>query len=171
MAIGAFVVHQSSSRIVSCNVLTISDTRSVKEDKSGEFILKTLENAGHRILQRELIPDELISIQNSIQKTLSKKESECILITGGTGISIRDVTIEAILPFIEKKLDGFGEIFRALSFKEIGPHAILSRALAGTTKEGILIFALPGSTQAVSLAMKELILPVLSHAVNLSHQP
>ena len=160
---------------VACVVITVSDTRTADDDTSGVLIRDRLSRAGHSILAHEIIPDEIRGIVDRLEAHCADKECQCIMLTGGTGISPRDVTYEAVAGFIEKRLDGFGELFRMLSFQEIGAKAILSRAIAGT-KGGTLIFAMPGSTAAVQLAMNRLILPTLVHAAallssSLSHHP
>jgi len=162
--------HFKDEKPVCCFILTVSDSRTLEKDESGHFIIRSLEKGGHRILGRNLVSDEKKYIEKTIQNILTEKNLECIIVTGGTGIAPRDITCEAVTPFINKTLDGFGEIFRYLSFKEMGANAILSRALAGTTKEGVLLFVLPGSKKAVTLAMNELILPVLPHAVSLARK-
>lgn len=126
------------------------------------MIVALLESAGHRIVGRQIIPDDSKRIRSHVL-SLCVPQCDVIILTGGTGIAPRDVTYEAIEPVIEKRLDGFAELFRSLSFEEIGPAAMLSRALAGTCGK-TLIISLPGSPKAVQLAMDRLILPVLSHA-------
>jgi len=162
--------HFGNEKPIGCFVLSVSDTRTLNQDESGNLIIQSLEKVGHRILGRNLVADEKKHIEEAIQHILAEKKLECIIVTGGTGITPRDITCEAVTPFLNKTLDGFGELFRYLSFKEMGANAILSRALAGTTKEGVLLFVLPGSKKAVTLAMNELILPVLPHAVSLARK-
>ena len=148
-----------------CAVVTVSDTRTRETDKSGSLIVERLTAAGHTIAGYEILPDSPEHIRRHVED-LCVKRCDAIILTGGTGIAARDTTYEAILPLIEKKLDGFAELFRMLSFEEIGPTAMLSRALAGTRGKTIL-FSLPGSPNAVQLAMDRLILPVLAHAIGL----
>jgi molybdenum cofactor biosynthesis protein B len=154
------------SRSISCVILTITDTRTVETDTSGSSIRTRLEQAGHRVLLHEIIPDELEQIAERIQAHCANPNCQCILLTGGTGIAPRDNTFEAVAGVLEKRLDGFGELFRMLSFQEIGPRAMLSRAISGT-RSRTLIYSMPGSTGAVQLAMEKLILPTLTHAVAL----
>ena len=154
-----------SKRVISavCAVVTVSDTRTRETDKGGPLIVERLKSAGHNVVGYEIIPDDPVQIRQQVD-ALCARGCEAIVLTGGTGIAARDTTYEALLPLIEKRLDGFAELFRRLSFDEIGPKAILSRALAGTCGH-TLIFSLPGSPKAVELAMDRLILPVLPHGV------
>jgi molybdenum cofactor biosynthesis protein B len=146
-----------------CGVVTVSDTRTRETDKGGTLIVERLKSAGHNIVGYEIVPDDPDLIRRHVEG-LCARGCDAVVLTGGTGIAPRDNTYEALLPLIEKKLDGFPELFRMLSFEEIGPLAMLSRALAGTRGKTIL-FSLPGSPKAVQLAMDRLILPVLPHAV------
>ena len=148
---------------VSTFVVTCSDTRTVETDESGKAILRLLEGAGHPIAGRRLIRDDA----NAIRQVLDEAQqtgARAVIFTGGTGIARRDCTIETLRPLFEKELPGFGELFRALSFQEIGSAAMMSRATAGTLK-GMIVFALPGSANAMQLAVSRLILPELGHAV------
>ena len=148
-----------------CAVVTISDTRTRETDKGGPLIVDRLRTAGHTINNYEILPDNPTRIARHVTE-LCDSGCDAVLLTGGTGIAPRDSTYEALLPLIDKRLDGFAELFRMLSFEEIGPSAMLSRALAGTRGK-TLIFSLPGSPNAVQLAIDRLILPVLPHAVAL----
>ncbi len=151
-------------------VITVSDTRTLETDKSGECMVHMLEQYNHRVVQREIVKDEKLLIYESIERGLSNDQVQAILLNGGTGISPRDVTIEVVRPFLEKELVGFGEIFRFLSYSEdIGSAAILSRAIAGVVK-GKVIFSVPGSTAAVKLAMEKLILPEVCHILKELHK-
>jgi molybdenum cofactor biosynthesis protein B len=124
-----------------------------------------LTNAGHKVAAHDILPDDLLEIRRHVE-ALCSKGLDAIITTGGTGIAARDQTPEALLPLLEKRLDGFAELFRWLSVQEVGPVATLSRAFAGTWAKTI-IFSLPGSPKAVRLAMEKLILPILPHAVAL----
>jgi molybdenum cofactor biosynthesis protein B len=124
------------------------------------------EEAGHRVLDQRLVPDEPETLREAILALCSLPGCQAVLITGGTGLAPRDGTCEVVGSLLDKRLDGFGELFRSLSFAEIGPRAMLSRALAGS-RRGVFVAALPGSTGAVSLAMRELLLPVLGHVAGL----
>lgn len=158
--------HKQHKHFVNCMVITISDTRTAKTDKSGNLMVTLLEGSGHQIEKKEIIPDESAAIKEITSSGLENPEIDIILINGGTGIAYRDVTIETIQPMFEKEITGFGELFRMLSFQEdIGSAAILSRAIAGVSKN-TAVFATPGSSGAVKLAMERLILPELSHIVH-----
>jgi molybdenum cofactor biosynthesis protein B len=145
-------------------VLTISDTRTDATDTGGRAVAELLQAAGHTIAGRQIVADEPAEVRAVIRQQIDARAAQVIITTGGTGISRRDSTYEAISAMIEKRLDGFGELFRMLSYQEIGSAAMLSRAVAGTA-DGRLIFALPGSQNAVRLAMTKLILPELGHLV------
>lgn len=150
----------SKDRPVSCAVVTVSDTRTEKDDKSGKLIKSILAEAGHAIVDYRIVPDEYDLIIQIVSKL--SEEAEVILLTGGTGIARRDGTFEAVSSLLQKTLPGFGEIFRVLSYDDIGPAAMLSRATAGVFN-GTLVFSMPGSSGAVKLAMEKLIAPELSH--------
>ena len=145
---------------VRCAVLTISDTRALETDLSGRAIVELLEGAGHVVAKRQILRDEPMEVHEAVVAQLGGVEA--IITTGGTGITSRDSTFEAIAGLLEKRLDGFGELFRALSYQEIGSAAMLSRATAGIAR-GTAIFILPGAENAVRLGMTKLILPELGH--------
>jgi molybdopterin adenylyltransferase len=145
---------------VRCSVLTISDTRTAETDTSGRAIVELLEAAGHRVDKRAIIRDEPRDVRQRVEAQLGVVE--VIVTTGGTGITSRDSTYEALERLIEKRLDGFGELFRALSYQEIGSAAMLTRATAGVARR-TAIFMLPGSEHAVRLALTKLIVPELGH--------
>ena len=151
-------------------VITVSTSRTRDTDGSGKAILSLLEGENIPVLHYSLVKDDIVMIRRELHAVLD--DCNCIIINGGTGISPDDCTIEAVVPVLDKIIDGFGEIFRQKSYADIGTAAILSRALAGTCGERI-IFCLPGSTPAVTLAMKEIILPELrplvSHAKRRDH--
>ncbi|PZV08739.1 MAG: molybdenum cofactor biosynthesis protein [Leptolyngbya sp.] len=151
-------------RPVRCAVVTVSDTRTVESDLSGQLLQTLLAEAGHQVSDYRIVPDEPQQICPLCQSLAA--QVDCIILTGGTGIAPRDTTYDAIAALLEKTLPGFGEIFRQLSFQEIGSRAIGSRAVAGVY-QSTLIFSLPGSSKAVTLAMEALILPELSHLVSL----
>ena len=142
-------------------VVTVSDTRSEESDRGGEHLADLAQSAGHAVTSRRLVRDEPAAVSEAIAQGLAG-EADAVLVTGGTGVSPRDVTFEAAVPLFEKELPGFGEIFRALSYAEIGPAAMLSRAAAGVAR-GKAVFLLPGSPAALGLAMEKLILPELGH--------
>jgi molybdenum cofactor biosynthesis protein B len=149
---------------VSCFIVTSSDTRTPDTDESGRTIRELLEAHGHKVVGYALIKDEREPLLEVLEQRAPSAGARAILITGGTGIGRRDVTVETLASRLEKRLDGFGELFRALSFEEIGSAAMMSRAVAGTFR-GMIVFAMPGSTKAVKLALSRLILPELGHAI------
>ncbi len=149
---------------VSCFVLTVSDTRTEETDTSGRAICELVTAAGHEIAGRTIVKDEPAEVIRVVSDQLSKAGVEIIITTGGTGLTSRDSTYEVISELIEKRLDGFGELFRMLSYHDIGPAAMLSRAVAGTAR-GKVVVALPGSEGAVRLALTKLLIPELGHLV------
>ena len=149
---------------IRCHVITVSDTRTEETDTGGRLLRTLLAEGGHRVRGHEIVPDEPAALRAAIERQLEADGPQAVLTTGGTGISRRDGSYEVITGLLEKRLDGFGELFRALSFEEIGPAAMLSRAVAGTARGKILI-ALPGSWSAVQLGMTRLVLPELGHLV------
>lgn len=157
--------HVSSIEIKAA-VITVSTTRTPETDTSGMTITTILKDAGIPVQHYAIVPDRIEAIRAELFRAL--KTTNCIILNGGTGLTHDDCTIEAVSPLLEKKIDGFGELFRAKSFLEIGTSTMLSRAIAGVS-EGKAIFSIPGSTPAVTLATKELIVPeiahILSHAI------
>ena len=155
--------HKAQSpAVVGCYVLTVSDTRTPDTDSSGRAIRSLLAEAGHVVSGYDIEPDDPDRVTTRIREWLVDPATHVIICTGGTGISARDGTFEAVAMLLEKRLDGFGELFRMLSFDDIGAAAMLSRATAGTVGRKA-IFALPGSEKAVRLAMTRLIVPELGH--------
>lgn len=151
-------------RSVGCVVITCSDTRTPETDASGTRIMQMLKEAGHTVIGYHLVKDEPAKIKAKITSAVIDQKVQAIILNGGTGISRRDSTFEAVDAMLEKRLDGFGEIFRHLTYQEIGSPAIMSRATAGIIK-GRVLFSIPGSENAVRLAMEKLILPELGHLV------
>jgi len=147
---------------VPCAILTVSDTRTVETDTSGAAIRERLEAAGHRAVFYQIVKDEPEQITALLDRLIDETEARVVLLNGGTGISHRDTTYDALSRLLEKTLPGFGEIFRMLSYEEIGAAAMLSRATAGVYR-GRLVFSMPGSSNAVKLAMDRLIIPELEH--------
>jgi molybdenum cofactor biosynthesis protein B len=147
-----------------CWVVTISDTRTEETDVSGRFIREILTQNDHTILKYKILEDEPSQIERLLQEFHRNQEVQILILNGGTGISPRDVTYQTIITFLEGEIKGFGELFRHLSYKEIGARAQLSMACAGYVNQK-LIFSLPGSKKAVRLGMEKLILPVLGHAM------
>lgn len=150
---------------VNCAVITVSDTRSPETDRSGQLIKQLLTDAGHDIGAYTIVKDEPAQIQAQMELLGQHLDLDAVIFSGGTGIAPRDTTYDAIESLLEKTLPGFGELFRWLSYQEIGSRAIASRAIAGVYQSK-LVFSLPGSTNAVELAMRQLILPELAHLVS-----
>ena len=155
--------HAVAPRIVTVAVVTLSDSRSPANDRTGDTIVALLEAAGHSVAGRELVREDPPAIRAALEAALAGP-AQAVILNGGTGIAPRDSTPEIVAPLLERELPGFGELFRQLSFQEIGAAAMLSRALAGVA-HGKLLFALPGSKAACRLALERLILPELGHLV------
>jgi molybdopterin adenylyltransferase len=157
--------HKASAPAsVGCYVLTVSDTRTEDTDTGGRAIIELLTTAGHRVIGRTIVKDDADQVRNTIGRQLANPDVQVIITTGGTGISSRDTTYEAVNSLLRKRLDGFGELFRVLSYEQIGAAAMLSRATAGTIG-GRVIVSLPGSEAAVRLALEKLLIPELGHLV------
>ncbi len=154
------------ARSIRVLTLTISDSRTAGDDLSGQVLRDALLSAGFSCVRHQLLPDDQEQIRSAVAAALDAGEVHAVISTGGTGIGLRDQTYEAVSSLLEKRLDGFGEAFRRLSWERIGPRAILSRAVAGTYRR-VLVVALPGSPRAVELGVCELIIPTLAHAVSL----
>jgi molybdopterin adenylyltransferase len=159
--------HQSAAQnvIARCAIITLSDTRTADTDTSGRRIHDLLTATGHEAAAYQLIPDDPARLRSLLDELLNREDIDAILTNGGTGISRRDQTIAVIEQLIEQPLPGFGELFRMLSYQQIASAAMLSRALAGISR-GKVVFAMPGSTKAVELAMTRLILPELKHLLH-----
>ena len=157
--------------IVTCSTSKFKQQKAGErpDDKSGDIIESSVSKAGHRVEGRCLISDSKPMIRREVRKVLSSRRTDALIITGGTGLSPRDVTIESVSSVLEKEVPGFGELFRKISYDRIGSAAMLSRALAGSSK-GKLIFCLPGSPDAVETAMQELILPEIGHMLKVSRE-
>jgi molybdopterin adenylyltransferase len=149
---------------VAVHIVTVSDTRTLETDTSGRLIASLLDEGGHRVVGRTLLKDEPEDVRRAVVALVSDASVDVVITTGGTGITTRDSTFEAIDGLLQKRLVGFGELFRMLSYQEIGAAAMLSRATAGLTGRTVLI-VLPGSEHAVRLAMDKLVLPELGHVV------
>jgi molybdenum cofactor biosynthesis protein B len=149
---------------VQCAVLTVSDSRSTETDVSGGVIRDMLKLTGHKIADYQIVPDDPEPIQRIMREWIANPDIQVVLSNGGTGIAARDTTYDAIVGLLDKRIDGFGELFRMLSWQEVGAAAMLSRAVAGVAGN-TLIMAMPGSTNAVRLAMSKLIIPELGHLV------
>jgi molybdopterin adenylyltransferase len=149
---------------VRCAVITVSDTRTLETDTGGQGVIFRLTAAGHTVVRREIIPDEPARMRPLLEELKNLAELDAILMTGGTGITSRDQTFETVSALLDKPLPGYGEVFRMLSFQEIGPAAILSRAVGGLIGRKVLL-TMPGSPAAVRLAMEKIIVPELPHLV------
>ena len=156
--------HDTKS--LGCAIVTVSDTRREVDDRSGAAVRRALEQAGHAIVAKTIVPDERDAIRAAVLGLSDRSDVHVVIVTGGTGIAPRDVTIESLADAWTKELPGFGEIFRALSFAEIGPAAFLSRATAGLIG-GTFVAALPGSPAACELALARLLIPELGHIAGL----
>jgi molybdenum cofactor biosynthesis protein B len=149
--------------LIGAAIITVSSTRTKDNDTSGKAIGEILTAAGIHIEHYAIVSDRIEAIRSEI--FLALRNSNCIIINGGTGLTYDDCTIEAVMPLLDKKIDGFGELFRLKSYEEIGTSSMLSRALAGTCN-GKAIFCIPGSTPAVTLATRELIVPEIAHILS-----
>jgi len=161
-------VHEHRERgkeSIRCFVITVSDTRDDTSDTSGQTIKKFLDDDRHQTIGYRIVKDEPMEIETLLNEVLARNEVDAVIVNGGTGIAPRDGTYEVVNRFLEKKLDGFGEIFRYLSYQDIGSAAMMSRAVAGSARGKILI-SLPGSKAAVMLAMEKLILREIRHMVS-----
>ena len=159
------ITHRAAApAAVRCFVITVSDTRTEATDSSGRAIVQLLTDAGHVVAGRRILRDEPGEVAALVREVAAAGQVDVIITTGGTGITRRDSTFEAIDALLDKRLPGFGELFRVLSFQEIGAAAMLSRACAGT-HAGRIVISLPGSENAVRLAMTRLLIPELGHLV------
>lgn len=149
---------------VVCGVITVSDTRTLETDTGGGLVVELLESEGHTVAFREIVPDEPKSLRPLLEQLRDRPDIDAILLTGGTGIASRDQTFATVNTLITTPLPGYGELFRMLSYQEIGAAAMLSRATGGLLSRTVLL-TMPGSRAAVSLAMRKLILPELGHLV------
>jgi molybdenum cofactor biosynthesis protein B len=157
--------HGSAAAVaVRCAVITVSDTRTPETDRSGQLLQQQLAHAGHTLVVYTILKDEPTQIEATLQALCQRSDIDAVILNGGTGIAPRDTTYDAIERLLDKELPGFGELFRWLSYQEVGSRAIASRAVAGVC-QGKLVFSLPGSTNAVKLAIETLILPELVHLV------
>ena len=157
--------------VVQCFVITVSTSRTPETDKGGDLVAQLIEDGGHEVVGRTLVPDDMKLIRNAVLDA-HRSDADAIIVTGGSGIGRCDVTPEALEPLISKPMPGFGEVFRALSWAEVGAATMLSRAFAGVIQSpsrsflhSAVLFVLPGSPNAVKLAMEKLIVPELGHLV------
>ncbi|MCH7600553.1 MAG: MogA/MoaB family molybdenum cofactor biosynthesis protein [Myxococcales bacterium] len=154
--------RESASVSVQVVVITVSDTRTLETDTGGALVAEMLEKLDHKVSAREIVRDEPEAIAAGVRGALERAGVGAVILTGGTGVAPRDVTPESVEPLLERIIPGFGELFRQLSYEDIGSAALLSRAIAGLAK-GRVVFVIPGSRGAVRLAMEKLILPELGH--------
>ena len=154
----------ASLESVNCAVVIISDSRTEQDDESGRLIKQRLADHGHRVLSYGILKNDKAAIRAKIEELVGQEQLQVVITSGGTGASHRDVTVDTIEPLLEKRLDGFGELFRHLTYQEIGTGSILSRAVAGVIK-GKVILCFPGSLNAATLAMDKIILPEIGHLV------
>ncbi len=159
--------HGTDARHVVCAVVTVSDTRTSDTDTSGAEIRSRLEAAGHRVTDYRIVADEPALVRGLLDEFAAAGDIDAVLLSGGTGVAARDTTFEAVSSMLTKRIDGFGELFRALSFEEIGSAAMLSRAVAGLAGT-MTVVSMPGSTAACRLAMERLVIPQLTHMVGLA---
>jgi molybdenum cofactor biosynthesis protein B len=153
-------LHQKIKAIFA--IIIVSDTRDEKTDESGRIAKELITSDGHQVLAYKIVSNDKTKIQTTAKEMLQNPKINVIVTSGGTGISKRDITVDTVSELLEKKIEGFGELFRKLSYEEIGEAAMISRAIAGTVN-GKLVFCLPGSKNAVKLALDKLILPGLGH--------
>jgi molybdopterin adenylyltransferase len=156
--------RDSAPDTVRVAVLTISDTRTPETDTGGDTIDELMRGAGHEVVERDIVEDDATRIRTVLLDLLARSDVDAVITTGGTGISARDTTYEVVDRMLEKRLDGFGEIFRMLSYEEVGAAAVLSRAVAGAVGDK-LVACLPGSRNAVRLAVEKLLVPEIAHVV------
>lgn len=156
--------REASTILPRVAICTLSDTRAIDDDRSGQAIRRLAESAGMRVADYQLIRDEPTTLAAWLEHWAGREDVDAIITNGGTGLSSRDRTVPVVAGWIEQELPGFGEIFRVLSYEQVGPAAMMSRAIAGTRGQQA-IFALPGSTKAVELAMEKLIVPQLRHVL------
>ena len=157
--------HKSHApKSIGCWVLTVSDTKTSETDTSGALIRELLNGAGHQVVGSTIVRDEPVDVQRVVRETCADGRVQAVIVTGGTGITSRDSTFEAIEALLDKRLPGFGELFRMLSYAEIGAAAMLSRAQLGVRAQRIVV-SLPGSPNACRLALEKLLIPELPHLV------
>ena len=162
--------HPVPAAEIGCGILTVSDTRTEADDRSGALIRTLLEDAGYPVRTYSIVPDEPVAIRAAVSGAVEQPEVQALIVNGGTGINVRDVTVESTASLWTRELPGFGELFRALSYAEIGAAAFLSRATAGVIA-GKFVALLPGSTEACRLAVERLIVPQLGHVAALLSTP
>ena len=169
--VGEVHAHERAApKTIRCTVFTISDSRTIETDAGGGYLAQALAEQGYSVMARRIVADEVAAIRALVLDAVEGGEIDVLLMTGGTGVAPRDVTPDAVVPLFSKRLPGFGEVFRQISYDKMGPEAILSRADAGVITR-TLVFIVPGSPHACRLAMDELITPILGHAIHLLRKP
>ena len=159
--------HAHDTETVSVAVLTVSSSRSLEDDASGDWLVEAFEDAGHEVAVRELVGDEFETVQATVDRLVRRGDTDAVITTGGTGVTPDDVTPEAVAPLFEKTLPGFGELFRRRSYEEVGTRTVGSRATAGIA-DGTVVCCLPGSENAVRLGAEAILLPELGHLTGLA---
>jgi molybdenum cofactor biosynthesis protein B len=159
--------HHHDADAVGFGVLTVSSSRTLESDASGDAVAAAIEDGGHSVAVRDLVGDDERAIRRRIEGLLDHDGVDAIATTGGTGVTPDDVTVEAVRPLFDRDLPGFGERFRARSVEEVGPHAMVTRATAGIARR-VPVFCLPGSEQAAAFGASELIVPIVGHVVGLA---
>jgi len=153
---------ETPSTVFAFAVVAVTDSQTPESDRNGPLVRELVEAAGHAVALQKLVPNAVSAVQEELQDLLQREGIDAVVFCGGTGFSPRDLTVDAVRPFLEREVDGFGELFRALSYAEIGTAAMLSRAVGGVARRRA-VFCLPGSPKAVRLAVERLILPELGH--------
>jgi len=159
--------HRHDAAELGVAVLTVSSTRSLDDDPAGDAIESVLEGTGHEVTIRELVTDEYDGVQDAVDRFVERDDTDCVVTTGGTGVTPDDVTAEAVEPLFDKRLPGFGELFRTLSYEEIGTKVVGTRAVAGVA-DGVPVFCLPGSENAARLGAGDIIIEEAPHLVGLA---
>jgi len=161
--------HEHDLEMLGIAVMTVSSTRTRAEDTAGDVIVTVLEGEGHEIVTRDVVQDAYDNVQGTVDRFVSRSDVDAVVTTGGTGVTPDDVTVEAVEPLFEKRLPGFGELFRRLSYEEVGTRAIATRATAGIA-DGVPVFCLPGSESAVRLGTEEIVTEMVGHLAGLARQ-
>lgn len=161
--------HAHDVESLGASVVTVSSSRTLEEDPAGDAVGAALEDAGHEVVQRELVPDAFDRVQNIVDRVVARDDTDVVVTTGGTGVTPDDVTVEATRPLFDKALPGFGELFRSLSYEEIGTRVVGTRATAGIA-DGVPVFCLPGSEDAARLGSEEIVVPEAPHLAGLARR-
>ncbi|PSP46333.1 molybdenum cofactor biosynthesis protein MoaB [Halobacteriales archaeon QH_7_69_31] len=159
--------HRHDAAELGVAVLTVSSSRSLDDDPAGDAIESVLEGTGHEVTIRELVTDEYDGVQDAVDRFVEREDTDCVVTTGGTGVTPDDVTAEAVEPLFDKRLPGFGELFRTLSYEEIGTKVVGTRAVAGVA-DGVPVFCLPGSENAARLGTGDIIIEEAPHLAGLA---